>query len=185
MFCCGGGFTLAAARGGAREVLSVDQSAPALEAVRRHLALNAEVPGVAELLARGGHDVRRGDAFEVLADLAASPGDAGAPLPSSRRFDLVILDPPAFAHNKAQVPGALSAYARMTRLGLALLAPGGHIVLASCSQPVSADAFRATVTAAAAETGRPLRDITETGHALDHPTDWPGNRYLEALFARA
>lgn len=171
VFAYTGGFSLCAARGGAREVCSVDLSAPALEAARRNFALNADVPGVAE----ARHETLQGDAFELLAELAAA----------GRRFDVVVLDPPAFARRRAQVPRALEAYARLASLGLALLEPGGTIVLASCSSPVTPDDFRDAVSRAATRAGRPLRDVEETGHALDHPLDFAESRYLKCLFARA
>lgn len=170
VFSYTGGFSLAAARGGAREVLSQDLSAPALAAAERNFALNAHLPAVAA----ARHEILQGDAFACLSALAAA----------GRRFDLVIIDPPAFARKRAQVAGALAAYARLTELGLALLEPGGTAVLASCSSPVSADDFRTTVSAAARRVGRPLMSVEETGHALDHPTDFEESRYLKCLFAR-
>lgn len=166
-----GGFSVAAAAGGATEVLSVDLNRHALQAAERNMALNADRPAV--VAAR--HEVLAGDAFEVLADLA----DAG------RRFDLIVIDPPAFARRRAQVERALGAYARLAGLGLSLLEPGGTIVLASCSAPVTPQAFREAMLAAAVRAGRPLRDVVETGHAVDHPTDFAESRYLKGLFARA
>ncbi len=168
---CSGGFSVSAARGGAREVWSLDRSAPALEAARRNMALNRDDPAVAA----ARHETLHGDAFEVLARLAAE----------GRRFDLVVLDPPSFAHRRAQVPDALAAYARLARLGLACLEQDGHVVLASCSRPVTAEAFRAAVEGAASRAGRPLRDVLETEPAADHPADFVEGRYLKCLFARA
>lgn len=159
---CSGGFSAAAARGGAVAVCSLDQSGPALQAAQRNVARNADVP----------HETLCGDAFRLLPDLG-------------RRFDLVVLDPPAFAHRNAQVPGALDAYGRLARLGLEVLEPDGHLLLASCSRPVSPEDFREAVSAAADRAGRPLRDVEETGHALDHPTDFAESRYLKGLFATA
>jgi 23S rRNA (cytosine1962-C5)-methyltransferase len=171
VFYYNGGFSLAAARGGATEVTSLDQSGPALESSQRNFALNAAVPTVAA----ARHLTIEDDAFKALAQL----GKQG------RQYDLVIIDPPAFAVRRSQVKDALKAYARLARLGVALLAPGGDIVLASCSNPVSPEDFRQVVCAAAAGAGRPLRQIEESGHALDHPLDFADSRYLKCLFAKA
>ncbi|MGK2945122.1 MAG: hypothetical protein ACSLFC_10345, partial [Desulfuromonadales bacterium] len=70
-------------------------------------------------------------------------------------------------------------------LGVSLLAPGGDLVLASCSSPVSPEAFRQTMCDAATRAGRPLSQIVETDHALDHPLDFVESRYLKCLFAKA
>lgn len=171
VFSYAGGFSLSAARGGACEVCSLDQSAPALAAAQRNFQLNAKLPGVAA----AAHETLQGDAFVALAEMAAT----------GRRFDVVVLDPPALARRRAQVPRALEAYARLARLGLDLLEPGGSIVLASCSSPVTPEVFRAAVVKEAHRCGRPLYDIEETGHPIDHPTDFAESRYLKCIFARA
>jgi 23S rRNA (cytosine1962-C5)-methyltransferase len=102
-----------------------------------------------------------------------------------KQYDLIIIDPPAFAVRRSQVKDALNAYGRLAQLGVGLLAPDGDIVLASCSSPVSPDDFRQTVCAAATRAGRPLRRIEETSHAIDHPLDFAESRYLKCLFAKA
>jgi len=101
------------------------------------------------------------------------------------KYDLVIIDPPAFAVRRAQVKEALAAYGRLAHLGVSLLSPDGDIVLASCSSPVTPEDFRRTMCEAAARAGRPLRRIEETSHALDHPLDFAESRYLKCLFAKA
>ena len=169
VFAYTGGFSLYAARGGAPEVTSVDVSVPALEAAERHLTLNRDDPGVAA----ARHETPPGDAFRLLEGL----GEAG------RRYDLVVVDPPSFAQSQAQVPGALAAYARLTTLGLGVLAPGGILAISSCSSRVTAEAFFARVLSAAQETGRPLEEIERTGHPLDHPVGFPEGAYLKCLFA--
>jgi len=171
VFAYTGGFSLYAARGGARAVTSVDLSKPALAAAARNFALNRDHPAVAA----AKHKLLAEDAFRALARL----GKAG------RRFDVVIIDPPAFAKTRAEVPQALTAYGRLTRLGLGVLRSGGVLVQASCSSRVSAEAFFATVNRAAAKAGRPLREIERTGHALDHPIRFPEGAYLKCLFATA
>ena len=101
------------------------------------------------------------------------------------RFDLVIIDPPAFAQKGAQIERALAAYKRLTKLGLGVLKPGGNLVQASCSSRVGADAFFDTIFQAAAQVGRPLHEIERTGHAVDHPIAFKEGAYLKCLFAVA
>ena len=171
VFAYTGGFSVYAARGGARAIVSLDASRPALAAAARNVALNRDQPPVAV----AEHELLAGDAFEALAQL----GQRG------RRFDLVIVDPPAFARGQAQVARALSAYAQLTCLGLGALRPGGTLVQASCSSQVGAEPFFATVNRAAAQAGRPLSEIERTGHPLDHPVSFLEGAYLKCLFATA
>jgi len=171
VFAYSGGFSVYAARGGACEVVSLDLSRPALAAAERNWVLNQDQPGVAAC----HHELLAADAFHALADLARR----------ARRFDLLIVDPPSFAKQQYEVPRALAAYARLTRLALGVLRPEGMLVMASCSSRVSADTFFATVHRAALQTGRPLREIVRTGHALDHPVRFKEGAYLKCLFAVA
>ncbi|HXP91775.1 MAG TPA: class I SAM-dependent methyltransferase [Fibrobacteria bacterium] len=171
VFSYTGGFSLYAARGGARSVTSVDLSAPAIAGVERNFALNMDVPRVRSC----PHHPVVGDAFDVLSGLAQS----------QRRFGLVVLDPPMFAQSKSQVEPALEAYRRLCRMGLAVLEPGGTLVQASCSSRVPAEAFFAAVEETANEMGRPLRDIQCTSHAVDHPARFLESSYLKCLFATA
>ncbi len=167
VFACTGGFSVHAAAGGATEVVSVDQSAPALATAHRNMARNAAA------VAGTDHDTVVGDAFAVLTEMAAA----------RRRFDVVVVDPPSFASRRDQVPAARRAYARLTGLAVAVLAPGGTLVQASCSSRVTADDFYDTVERAARAAGRPLRVTARTGHAADHPIGFPEGAYLKALFA--
>ena len=96
------------------------------------------------------------------------------------RFELAIVDLPAFAKREDEVAGALQSYGRLTGLALGVLAPGGRLVMASCSSRVSAPDFFAT-----AQAGRPLAEIDRTGHAIDHPIRFPEGAYLKRLFAIA
>lgn len=171
VFASTGGFSLAAAAGGARSVHLVDQSAPALETARRNLEHNERLREVRACTVR----TSVGDAFDVLAALGR---DANA------RFDLVVIDPPSFAHNRAAVERALHAYGRLTRLGLAVLRPRGVLVQASCSSRVDAESFFETVHDSARRAGRPLHELRRTGHAVDHPVTFEQGAYLKALFAR-
>lgn len=170
VFASTGGFALAAAAGGARSIRLVDQSAPALATAERNLGYNRRLREVRECAIH----TTVGDAFDVLAELdRRASRDAD-------RFDIVILDPPSFASRQTQVDRALRAYAALTRLGVAVLRPGGVLVQASCSSRVTADQFFDTVLRAA-----PVHEIRRTGHPVDHPIGFAQGAYLKALFATA
>jgi 23S rRNA (cytosine1962-C5)-methyltransferase len=171
VFAYSGGFSLYAARGGAPEVLSLDASAPALASAERNFALNRRLPPVAACR----HTLLVADAFAALSDLHQR----------GQRFDLVIVDPPAFAKQEREVGGALQAYGRLTALALGVLQPGGTLVMSSCSSRVSAPAFFRAVNQAALDARRPLVEIDRTGHPIDHPVRFPEGEYLKCLFATA
>ena len=158
VFAYSGGFSVYAAAGGADHVTSLDVSAPALEAARHNMALNA---------LRVEHRTLAEDAFDGLATL------------SGEKFDLVIVDPPSFAKRASEVERALAAYTQLTRLAVDAARPGALMVMASCSGHVRAGEFFATVLNAA-----PLAEIERTGHALDHPIGFPEGAYLKCLYAR-
>ena len=162
-----GGFGLAALTAGAVQALAVDASAPALALAEA----GAAASGVADRLR-----TRQGDAFEVLEALGAE----GA------RFDLVICDPPAFAPAKPALEAGLRAYERVARLAAPLVAPGGYLVLCSCSHAADLQAFR---NASARGIGRGGRrgQIIHTGFAgPDHPVlpQLAESSYLKALAFR-
>jgi len=171
VFSYTGGFSLYAARGGAHAVFSLDAAAPALAAAERNFALNADVPAVAA----ARHTTIEGDAFAALAGMGRE----------GRRFDLVIADPPAFTRRADEAGVALQAYGRLTGLALGVLAPGGILVIASCSAQVSAQSFFEAVNGAADRAGRPLSEFDRTGHAIDHPVRFPEGAYLKCLYATA
>ncbi len=171
VFACTGGFSLAAAAGGATAVHSVDLSPQALAGATRLFELNAERPAVAAC----EHTTTVGDAFAVLESLERQ----------TESFDMVIVDPPSFANRQAHVPGGLAAYRRATRLALAVLRPGGLLVQSSCSSRIMAADFFAAVHAEAAGTGRPLRELERTGQPVDHPVGFAEGAYLKTLYARA
>ncbi|MEZ4674311.1 MAG: class I SAM-dependent methyltransferase [Caldilineaceae bacterium] len=171
VFAYNGGFSLYGARGGAREVTSLDISQPALDAAVRNFVLNQDDSNVSQSI----HKLLSGDAFVLLQQLA----DAG------ERYDLVIIDPPAFAKRQRETERALHAYAQLTQLGLGVLRPDGVIVLASCSSRISTDAFMANAKEAAAQVKRPLQIFQTTGHPLDHPVTFPEGAYLKCLYATA
>src|SRR5687768_1124795 len=166
VFAYTGGFSVYAARGGAREVVSVDVSAPALEAAVHNMQHNnLTVP----------HETIAEDVFEVLARMASQ----------NRLFDMVIIDPPMFAQSEKQIASALSAYRKLTRLGMNVLRKGGLLVQASCSSRVDAITFFETVHQSAKEAGRRLTELERTGHAIDHPISFKEGAYLKCLFAIA
>ncbi|MEJ2747170.1 MAG: class I SAM-dependent rRNA methyltransferase [Anaerolineae bacterium] len=168
VFAYTGGFSLYAARGGATAVTSIDISQPALGAAERNFALNPA-------LSRVPHKLIQGDAFQKLTRFGKD----------RKTFDLVIIDPPSFAKQKAEIDGALAAYARLVRLGLAVLSPNGRLVMASCSSRVTADEFFDLVHETAKKVGRPLHELERTTHPLDHPIGFPEGAYLKCLFATA
>ncbi len=169
VFAYTGGFSVYAAWGGARSVVSLDASRPALRTAERNFALNRDHPAVAA----ARHETVAGDAFEALARMARE----------GRRFDLIIIDPPSFAQQAAHVESGIAAYEKLTHLGLDVLERGGGLVQASCSSRISAEAFFAAVHRAAQQGGRSLREEARTGHPVDHPVEFEEAAYLKCLFA--
>jgi 23S rRNA (cytosine1962-C5)-methyltransferase len=170
VFAYTGGFSVYAARGGARSVTSLDISAPALQAAERNFRHNRTVPEVAA----AEHRVVAGDAFEVLPELRRG----------GELHDVVIVDPPSFAKAQAEVGRALGSYTRIIRMALDVLAPRGLLVAASCSSRITADQFRETVERTVGDAGRSLHVLRQTGHPLDHPVGFPEGEYLKCIFAR-
>jgi len=171
VFAYTGGFSLYAVRGGAPSVVSLDSSAPALAAAGRNFELNRDLPAVAA----ARHELLVEDAFSGLARLAQD----------GRRFDLVVVDPPAFAKQQSEIPAALHSYERLAALALGVLRPGGTLVMASCSSRVGAEDFFATVRRGAARANRVLHEFDHTGHPVDHPVGFAEGAYLKCLFAKA
>ncbi len=167
MFSHVGGFGLAALAGGATSALCVDGSVPALELAAQ---------GAAAMGASERFEARQGDAFDVLTAL----GEEGA------QFDLVICDPPAFAPAKPALDAGLRAYERIARLSAALVAPGGILVLCSCSHAADLDKFRQACVRGIGRAGR-APALIRTGFAgPDHPLmpQLAESGYLKALFFR-
>lgn len=162
-----GGFALAALAAGAAQAVGVDSSAPALELARA----GAQAAGLDDRL-----ETRRGDAFGVLEALA----EEGA------RFEIVVCDPPAFAPNRPALEAGLRAYERVARLAAPLVAPGGFLVLCSCSHAADLSAFRSACTRGIGRAGR-AGQLLHTGFAgPDHPQlpQLAESGYLKALFYR-
>ena len=170
VFCCGGGFSVHAAAGGAAHVHSVDISPHAIAETANSFELNREVGSVG----RAGTVGTVGDAFEVMDDLRRA----------GERFDLVVVDPPSFASRQADVTGALKAYGALTTLAVGLVEPGGTLVQASCSSRVDMASFLGIVHRAAERAGASLVTLEQTGQPIDHPVGFPEGAYLKALFAR-
>jgi 23S rRNA (cytosine1962-C5)-methyltransferase len=164
-FCYTGGFALSVLSGGARSVLSVDSSAPALELARRNLALNGLDAGRSEWL--------EADVFGALRKLR----DEG------RRFDLVVLDPPKFAPTPKDTARAARGYQDINLNALKLLRPGGLLATFSCSGGVSPELFQKIVAGAAADAGASLMLRERFSAAPDHPVlvEFPEGEYLKGL----
>jgi len=171
VFAYTGGFSVYAARGGAKQIISLDISAPALQAAIRNFSYNQQFPAVKS----ASHEIIAEDAFEALARMESQ----------KRLFDLVIIDPPMFAQNQNQIAAGLSAYQKLTHLGLGVLRPGGTLVQASCSSRIDAETFFDAVHQSAKKSNRRLTEIERTGHALDHPIGFDEGAYLKCLFATA
>jgi len=169
-FASTGGFSVAAAAGGATSVDLIDVSGPALRTAERNLAHNRFITAVRGCTVR----TTTGDAFVEMERLRRR----------EQRFDLVVIDPPSFAQRQTDVTNALRAYARLTRTAIGLVAPGGALMQSSCSSRVTADEFFATLHEAAAAGGVELSEIRRTGHPLDHPIGFEHGAYLKTLFAR-
>jgi 23S rRNA (cytosine1962-C5)-methyltransferase len=118
----------------------------------------------------------RGDAFEVLRTLRAEGSS----------FDMVILDPPKFAHSVSQIDRAARAYKDLARVALHLIRPGGHLATFSCSGAISADLFQKIAFSASVEAGRDVQIIRRLTQAPDHPVllSFPEGDYLKGLLCR-
>ena len=164
-FCYTGGFSVAALAGGAKRVIAIESSAPALQVAKENLAANP--------LDASKVDFRQADVFSELRTLRDS----------AARFDLIILDPPKFAPTAAQVKKAARAYKDINLWALKLLAPGGLLATFSCSGAVSPELFQSIVAGAALDAGGDARIIERFGAAADHPVAlaFPEGDYLKGL----
>jgi 23S rRNA (cytosine1962-C5)-methyltransferase len=168
-FSFSGGFSLYAARGGARSVTDLDLSAHALESARRNFAHNQDFAPISACR----HELIQADAFEWLAES------------HSQKFDMIILDPPSLARRESERSGAIRAYGNLIKLGIGQSRAGGIVVAASCSAHVSAEEFfMAARNAAAVQTGRKFEEFKTTGHAPDHPATFKEAEYLKAIYLR-
>ena len=162
MFCYTGGFSFYAMRGGAELVHSVDSSSRAIDITRANVELN--FPGDAR------HEAYAEDAFKYLDRM----GD---------QYDLIILDPPAFAKHKDALRNALMGYRKLNAKAFEKIRPGGILFTFSCSQVVTKDNFRTAVFTAAAMSGRRVRILHQLTQPADHPVSiyHPEGEYLKGL----
>jgi 23S rRNA (cytosine1962-C5)-methyltransferase len=167
-FCYTGGFTLSALAGGARSVLSMDSSAPAIMLARENLALNKLEAERAEW--------READVFQALRTLRDE----------ARKFDLIVLDPPKFAPTAGFAEKAARGYKDINLSALKLLRPGGLLATFSCSGGVSEDLFRKIVAGAASDAGVSALVLEHFHAAADHPVriEFPEGEYLKGLLLR-
>ncbi len=170
MFCYTGGFSVYALRGGAESVHSVDSSAKAIELTRQNVALNfGDDPR---------HEAFCDDAFKFL-DNSQHP----TPNPQHPSYDLIILDPPAFAKHRGALHNALKGYTRLNQKAFEKIEPGGVLFTFSCSQVVTKDNFRNAVFTAAALARRKVRILHQLHQPEDHPINiyHPEGEYLKGL----
>lgn len=162
-FCYTGGFSLYALRGGAKQVDSLDSSAKAMYLTEEHVRLNfGDCPQ--------HHSITQ-DAFEYLEQMP------------EHRYDMIILDPPAFAKHRKVLRNALIGYRRINAQAFRKIAPGGILFTFSCSQAVSKEEFRLAVFTAAAASGRHVRILHQLTQPLDHAVSiyHPEGEYLKGL----
>ncbi len=162
LFSYTGGFSLAAALGGAAKTTTVDIAGPAIEAAKRNFTLSGLEPGK--------HEFAAADVFDFLEEAIAA----------KREFDLVICDPPSFASSEKALSKGLRAYRRVNEMAMRVAAPNGIYCSASCSSHVTADHLLEVVADAAMEVRRDLVVTDERGAASDHPVrpGFPEGRYL-------
>ncbi len=161
-FCYSGAFSVYCLKGGATEVHSLDSSARALGWTAEHIGLNG--------ISLSAHRTIQSDAMQFLAG-------------TDERYDMVILDPPAFAKSHKVSNNALHAYIRINTSALSLLKPGGILMTFSCSQAISREMFRSALQSAAMETARPARLVHQLSQGPDHPVSifHPEGDYLKGL----
>ena len=162
MFCYTGGFSFYAMRGGARLVHSVDSSSKAIDLTRANVELN--FPGDTR------HEAFAEDAFKYLDRMGGE-------------YDLIILDPPAFAKHRGALRNALRGYTKLNAKAFEKIRPGGILFTFSCSQVVSKQDFRNAVFTAAAQSGRSVRIMHQLTQPADHPVNiyHPEGEYLKGL----
>ena len=165
MFCYTGGFSFYAMRGGAELVHSVDSSAKAIELTNRNVELN--FPGDQR------HEAFCEDAFKFMDNVPAD----------NVPYDLVVIDPPAFAKHRGSLHNALKGYTRLNQKAMQIIAPGGILFTFSCSQVVTKDNFRNAVFTAAALARRKVRILHQLHQPADHPINiyHPEGEYLKGL----
>ncbi len=167
MFCYTGGFSVYALAGGAERVVSVDSSERAIQLTEENLEINAQCR-VHSAQCCSSEAI---DAFKYLDKMEQG------------EFDLIVLDPPAFAKHRSAIPNATRGYQRLNAAAIAKIAPGGILFTFSCSQAISREQFRLAVFSAAAQTRRRVRILHQLTQPADHPINiyHPEGEYLKGL----
>jgi 23S rRNA (cytosine1962-C5)-methyltransferase len=165
VFSYAGGFSVHALVGGAKEVTSLDISAPALEIAKSNAKLNQF---------SGKHSIIVGDAFEELSKLARV----------NTKYDLVVIDPPSFAKSAAEVDKAIISYKKLTQLGLQLVNKKGILVLASCSSRVTSELFFDLVETTLQQNNTNYTILEKTRHDIDHPIGFKEGAYLKCVYLK-
>jgi 23S rRNA (cytosine1962-C5)-methyltransferase len=168
-FCYTGGFSLQALAGGAKSVLSIDSSGPALAQAAANLALNPALPA-------DRAQWQEADVFQALRDFRKA----------GKLFDLIVLDPPKFAPSAAHADRAAKAYKDINILGCRLLKPGGLLMTYSCSGGIGLEMFQKIIADSALDAGRTARIVRRLAGAADHPValNFPEGEYLKGLLVQ-
>jgi 23S rRNA (cytosine1962-C5)-methyltransferase len=164
-FSYSGAFSVYALAGGAKEIVSLDSSRPALELAERNLALNG--------FGIGGSELLKGDAFTYLKECDIA-------------FDIIVLDPPSLARKRGDLTSATGGYKFLNLHALRHVRPGGFLLTFSCSQHLSIELFQKVVFGAAVDAGRKVTVVKRLGHSIDHPVSLhhPEGEYLKGLVLR-
>tara|TARA_B100000029_G_scaffold504704_1_gene584045 strand:- start:97 stop:1287 length:1191 start_codon:yes stop_codon:yes gene_type:complete len=165
VFSYTGGFSIYAISGGCKKIVEIDSNGLALKSSLQNKKLNFKESSILE------YQQIEGDAFQKLQELKSI----------NSQFDLIILDPPAFARKKKHRPQALKAYSRLAELGVQLVAPGGRLFSASCSVHISAEDFYMAVSHGVTSVQKKLTEISRTGHPIDHPIKFNELGYLKSV----
>jgi len=163
IFAYAGGFSVHALAGGAKRVISLDISAQALEMAKQNVALN-------NLTAK--HETLAVDAFEGMQQLARK----------GEKFDIIIVDPPAFAKREKEVEKALYSYTRLVKLAIPLVQKNGILLMCSCSSRVKADDFFGLIIDTLKQSKRSFIELERTFHDVDHPVGFPEGAYLKSIY---
>lgn len=171
MFCYTGGFSVYALRGGAKKVVSVDASETAIRLTERNITLNFPETS--------NHSAYAEDAFRYL-DKLPFPDSPGF---KENSFDLIVLDPPAFAKHRSAIRNALKGYTRLNLAAMKKISHGGILFTFSCSQAINTEQFRLAVFTASAQSGRHVRILHQLHQPADHPINifHPEGEYLKGL----
>lgn len=163
IFAYAGGFSVHALAGGAKEVISLDISAQALEMATQNVALNNK---------GANHKTMAIDAFKGLEELRLA----------GKRFDIVVVDPPSFAKKESEITKALHSYARLAKASIKVVEKGGILLLASCSSRVSAEAFFKSSIDSMEASGRAYVEMERSLHDVDHPIGFKEGGYLKSIY---